>query len=94
MYESGSINTEMLQMIMAKLTMIMEFAKGKRVASSDPRFDAIVIKCKDLLDKCQKLIAPVMLTEIAHFQAAIKELYQVLGEQEDFAIKGDKDAGH
>ncbi len=81
--QERQLNTEMLLTLMAKLEMILQAAKGKRIASSDPRYDAVIIKSKDLLNKFQKLIPAVMLSEIANLDKLIKELYQIFGEEEE-----------
>ncbi len=64
------------------------------MVGADPRYDALCIKCQDLINRLQKLVPAVMLNDAAHFEIAAKDLYKMLGEKEDFAIKGDKDAGH
>jgi len=79
---------------MAKLQFMAQAANEKRIQGADPRYEAILIKCKDLLNRLQKLIPSVMLNELALFDRTTKELYQTLGEHSDFAIKGEKDSGH
>jgi hypothetical protein len=88
------LNTEYLLNLMAKLQFMAQAANERRIQGHDPRYEAIVIKCKDLLNRLQKLIPAVMLNDIALFDRTAKEIYQRLGEKEDFAIKGEKDSGH
>lgn len=94
MTEKEPLNTQYLLSLMAHLQMIHQAANERRIAGGDPRYEAIVIKCKDLLRRLQKLVPSVMLNEIALFDATTRELYRTLGEKENFAIKGDKDSGH
>lgn len=94
MTDQQPLNIEYLLNVMAKLKLILELADERRIRGVDPRFDAIVIKAKELHTKFEKLIPSVMLNEIALFQKVAKELYQTLGEHSDFAIKGEKDSGH
>lgn len=88
------LNTQYLLSLMGQIQFISQAANEKRIQGGDPRYEAIVIKCKDLLNRLQKLIAPIMLNELYMIDKTTKEIYQTLGEKEDFAIKGEKDSGH
>ena len=92
--EERQLDTETLLALMAKLQFLAQKANEARIQGLDPRYDAIQIKAKDLINRLKKLIPAVMLNEIAYYNKVAKDLYQMIGEQEDFAIKGEKDAGH
>lgn len=79
-----NFNTETLLALMAKLQFIVKAAheKGIGAGRSEPRYDAIEIKGKDLLNKLEKLIPAVMLEEIAGITQLTKDLYKLLGEKE------------
>ena len=85
-----TLNTETLLALMAKLQFIMKVAheKGITTGRSEPRYDAIEIKAKDLLKKFEKLIPAVMLAEIAGITKLTKDLYQLLGENESEVVNG------
>lgn len=75
---------------MAKLQFIAKAAKEKGMTTgrSEPRYDAVEIKAKDLLTRLEKLIPAVMLAEIDGITKLTKDLYQMLGENESEAVNG------
>ena len=80
-------DTNTLLNLMARLQFIKKAAHDKGFqAKSDPRYAAIEIKVDDLLVRMEKLIAPVMLAEIEGLQKLTKDVYAMLGEQEESAI--------
>lgn len=84
-----TLNTETLLALMAKLQFIKKVAHEKGFqAKSDPRYSAIEIKVSDLLARLEKLIAPVILEEIAGITKLTKDLYQMLGENEGGVVNG------
>lgn len=91
-----NFDTNTLLSLMARLQFIKKAAHDKGFqAKSDPRYTAIEIKVDDLLTRLQKLIAPVMLAEIEGIQKLTKDLYEMLGEQEESVIaKGNGDRGN
>jgi hypothetical protein len=85
-----NLNTETLLQLMAKLQFIAKAAheKGITTGRSEPRYDAIELKAKDLLAKLERLIPAVMLAELAAVGQLTKDLYQMLGEQESEVASG------
>lgn len=85
-----TLNTETLLAYMTKLQFIVKVAheKGIREGRSEPRYDAVEIKAKDLYNKLEKLIPAVMLQEIAGITKLTKDLYQMLGENESEIVNG------
>lgn len=87
------LNTETLLALMAKLRFIANAAKEKGITTgrSEPRYDAVEIKAKDLLNKLDRLIPAVMLAEISGITQLTKDLYQLLGENESEIVNGTRD---
>jgi hypothetical protein len=85
-----NLNTEMLLQLMAKLQFIAKAAreKGMTAGRSEPRYDAVEIKAKDLLNKLDKLIPAVMLSEIGAITQLTKDLYKLMGEEESETTNG------
>ena len=91
-----TFDTQTLLSLMAKLQQIKAAAKDASFQhGSDPRYGAISLKIDDLLTRLKKLIAPVMLAEIAYIQKLTKELYEWHSEKEENVVtKGNNDRGN
>lgn len=85
-----NFNTETLLALMAKLQFIVKAAheKGIGAGRSEPRYDAIEIKGKELLMKLEKLIPAAMLEDIAGIKQLTKDLYQMFDETESEVTHG------
>lgn len=84
------LDTNTLLSLMARLQFIVKAAheKGITTGRSEPRYDAVEIKAKDLLSRLEKLIPAVMLAEIEGITKLTKDLYQLLGENESEVAHG------